>query len=386
MFSPPAQLTRLFVGMDVHKDNHAAVAANCFGEKIWQEELGNSPADFKKLICRVRLLSVERGLSPVFGLEDTSGSGHFLARHLFASGLEVKTVNPVLVKNLRQYETHPEKSDLADALGVAKVLIEKIDTLPAFSITETTELARDLHALVKDRETIVREQTRLKNQLHKALHTAYGSPYKTMFKNIFAKKALLFWINFPSAKNIFSTKKHIGKPNWIIQAKKEELPATTVPLEHQIQRKAKRLLAIWDELNEIEKETKELVEQTGQQLNTLRGCGTTLSATVLSETKDIARFATPAKFAKYAGIAPKRYESGKKKRCVKTKSGNRRLHKAIYQIALTQISNQGLPKAKDYFKKKVAEGKSKKHALVCLMRQISDIIYSMLKNKRAYYP
>ena len=188
MFAQPAQLTRLFVGMDVHKDNHAAVATNCFGEKIWQEELGNSPADFKKLVVHIRLLSIERNLSPVFGLEDTSGSGNFLARHLFASGLEVKTVNPVLVKTLRKYETHPEKSDLTDALGVAKVLIEKIDTLPAFSITETTELARDLHALVKDRDTVVKEQTRLKNQLHKALHAAYGSPYKEVFKNIFAKK------------------------------------------------------------------------------------------------------------------------------------------------------------------------------------------------------
>ena len=386
MFSPPAQLTRLFVGMDVHKDNHAAVAANCFGEKIWQEELGNSPADFKKLVGRVRLLSAERGLSPVFGLEDTSGSGNLLARHLFASGLEVKIVNPVLVKTLRKYETHPEKSDLQDALGVAKVLIEKIDTLPVFSITETSELARDLHALVKDRETIVREQTRLKNQLHNALHHSYGSPYKTVFKNIFAKKALEFWVELPSAKSLFATKKHIEKPDWIRQTKKEELPSTTVHLEHQVQRKARRLISIWNELNEIDKELKELVEQTGQKLNTLRGCGTVLSAAVLSEVKDIARFSTPAKFAKYAGIAPKRYESGKKKKCVKTKSGNRRLHKAFYQIALTQISNQGLPKAKEYFKKKVEEGKSKKHALVCLMRQISDIIYSMLKNKRAYYP
>lgn len=386
MFSQPVQLTRLFVGMDVHKDNHAAVATNCFGEKIWQVELGNNPSDFKNLIGHVRLLSTERGLNPVFGLEDTSGSGNFLARHLFASGLEVKIVNPVLIKTLRKYETHPEKSDLQDAYGVAKVLIEKIDTLPAFSITETTELARDLHALVKDRDTIVKEQTRLKNQLHKALHASYGSPYKTMFKNIFAKKALEFWIKFPSAGSLFSTKKRTEKPDWITGAKKEELPFTTLPLQHQVQRKARRLISIWDELNEIDKELKTLVEQTGQKLNTLRGCGTVLSAAVLSEVKDITRFSSPAKFAKYAGIAPKRYESGKKKRCVKTKSGNRRLHKAIYQIALTQISNQGLPKAKDYFKKKVEEGKSKKHALVCLMRQISDIIYSMLKNKRAYYP
>ena len=39
-----------------------------------------------------------------------------------------------------------------------------------------------------------------------------------------------------------------------------------------------------------------------------------------------------------------------------------------------------------FLEKKVSEGKSKKHALTCLKRQIIDIIWSMLKEKRAYYP
>jgi len=78
--------------------------------------------------------------------------------------------------------------------------------------------------------------------------------------------------------------------------------------------------------------------------------------------------------------------SGKRKRHIKTRSGNRRLNRALYQIVLTQISNQGIEKARTYFQKKVDEGKSKKHALTCLKRQIINIIWSMLKEKRAYYP
>lgn len=380
------QLDHLFVGMDVHKDNHAAVAVNCFGTPLLEQELGNEIRDFSSLITRVQAIAKERKLNPVFGLEDTSGSGEFLARFLFNQGYEVKTINPILVKRERDYETHPEKSDLADALGVAKVLIQRIDSVPNYSITETTEISRDLRALTKDRETIVLEQTRLKNQLHGLLHHSYGSMYKSLFRDVFSQKALLFWQGLPSAQILKSTRKrNMVKPDWISQYTADELPQTSKTQANQIRRKVKRLLAIREELSEIEKELNELVRQTGQKLDTLPGCGPTLSAVVLAEVKDISRFSSPAELAKYAGCSPRKLESGKRKRHIKTRSGNRRLNKALYQIALTQISNQGIAKAKAYFQKKVDEGKSKKHALTCLKRQIVDIVWSMLKEKRAYY-
>jgi transposase len=93
--------------------------------------------------------------------------------------MEVRTINPVLVKREREYETHPEKSDLADALWVAKVLIQRIDSVPTFSITEATEISRDIRALTKDRQTIVLEQTRLKNQLHGLLEACLDLPEAT---------------------------------------------------------------------------------------------------------------------------------------------------------------------------------------------------------------
>lgn len=383
----PSQLDRLFVGMDIHKDNHAAVAVNCFGASLLEQELGNEVKDFQVLVSRIQALAKERNLVPIFGLEDTSGSGEFLARFLLQSGFEVKTINPVLVKRERDYETHPEKSDLTDALGVAKVLIQRIDSVPSFSVTETTEIARDIRALTKDRDTVVLEQTRLKNQLHALLHHSFGSQYKALFRDVFSKKALLFWKDFPGAQTCKqSRKRNLAKPEWIMNMNASELPLASQTQKNQIRRKVMRLLAIRDELNEIEKELKVLVGETGQQLHTLPGCGPVLSAVVLAEVKDINRFRTSAALAKYAGCAPRKLESGKKKRHVKTRSGNRKLNKAIYQIALTQISNQGIPKAKAYFQKKVQEGKSKKHALTCLKRQIIDIVWSMLKEKRAYYP
>jgi len=74
--------------------------------------------------------------------------------------------------------------------------------------------------------------------------------------------------------------------------------------------------------------------------------------------------------------------SGKKKRHLRDMRNNRQLNTAMFLAALNQLRwNQ---KAKAYFQKKVAEGKTKKHALRCLMRIYANIIYGMLKSGEPY--
>ena len=155
-------------------------------------------------------------------------------------------------------------------------------------------------------------------------------------------------------------------------------------LKNQIKRKVKRLLAIQEEVKEIEHELASLTERTGQRLNTLNGSGTVLSSQVLAEIRNINRFHSPDALAKYAGLAPRERSSGKTVRHVKTKSGNRRLNTAIHRIALSQISRSGNAEAKAYFQRKVSEGKTKAQALCCLKRRLVNIIFMMLKHKQAY--
>ena len=106
-------------------------------------------------------------------------------------------IAPVLVDRERQYETHPEKSDSLDALGVAKVLIQRIDRLPNYSISKNDEISKNIKELTLDREFLVKEQGRLKNQLHRLLHKAHNSEYRTKFKDPFSLKALKYWRGHP---------------------------------------------------------------------------------------------------------------------------------------------------------------------------------------------
>lgn len=357
----------LYVGVDVHKDNHAACITDCFLRTLAEKEIKNEKEDFAVLSSLVCQISKERRIKPVFGLEDGYGNGLFLATYLAKQGYQIKVVNPVLVDRERRRTTHREKSDLLDAKGVAKVLIhEGIDRLPDYSIAGSYKTAKELREIANDREFLIKEQTRLKNQLHRLLHRSYGSSYRQYFKTeIGSKKVLEFFMAHPHPKN----------GPLVLE---EEITA------NQIRRKTKRLLAILKEVKEVEEEIKALLDKSKQKLSSMNGCGPVVTALILAEVKDIKRFKSPSAFAKYAGLCPKEKSSGKRRRHLVSNSGNRRLNKAFYRIALTQIGNHGNQYAKAYFAKKIKEGKTKTRALICLKRRLADIVYIMLKTNKPY--
>lgn len=356
----------LSIGVDVHKDTHAAVATTCLGETLFKKVISNSQEDFGNLVAAAKQVSADYSLVPVFGLEDSYGNGSRLARYLAGQGLLVKMVSPVLTDQFRRYETHPEKNDLKDALAAAKVLIQRIDTLPSYTITKQDELANEIKELSLDREFLVKEQTRLKNQLHRLLHKAWNGQYREKFRDPFSVKALRYWRARPLPKDT------------------SDIPGEPAILKNQIRRKVKRLVDIRQETRELETELATLIERSGQKITTLNGCGTALAAKVMAEIKDVKRFHSPSALAKYAGLCPREKSSGNTFRHVKTKSGNRKLNEAIHRIALSQISRSGNQEAKTYFQRKLSEGKTKSQALCCLKRRLVDIIYMMLKYQRPY--
>jgi transposase len=344
----------MFVGIDVHKDTHTAVGISPYGEKLFEITVGNYKNDFETLDLKVKEHSSV--LSPYIGLEDVRGYGERLAGYLYEK-YPVYHVPSILVDRARQNATHPEKSDSLDALGVAKVMIQSIDTLLPYTISKESEKAKQLKEISIDREDLVLERTRLKNQAHTLLYRIYNTEYETRFKDPFSLKALRFWRN---AK-----------------------PKCDPYLLKTMKRKVKRLLDIHVEVAELEKDMTKLLEKN-YTIQTASGCGVVLASTIVGEIGDVNRFTSPGALSKYAGCSPRERSSGKKVRHVKSRSGNRRLNCAFHRMALSQISRMGNDRAKQYFKRKISEGKSKSQALVCLRRQMVNIIWMMLKHKTTY--
>jgi transposase len=345
----------LFVGIDVHKETHTAVGVSPFGEKLFETKIGNHPRDFESLATKVE--KFKGSLSPYFGLEDCHGYGERLAEYLVAK-YPVIHVPSVMVDRLRQKATHPEKTDSLDAYGVAKVMMNDMDSLPRYTLTEELKRAKQIREISLDREYLVLERSRLKNHLHALLYRIWNHDYQDVFNDPFTLKALRHWM----------------------RARPECDPF----LLRTMKRKVKRLIDLHYEINELEKETAVLLDEGGYTLQTASGCGTAISAAIIGEVGDISRFKSPAALAKYAGCSPRECSSGKTRRHRKTWAGNRRLNCAFHRMALSQISRMGNEKARTYFARKVSEGKSKSQALVCLRRQMINIVWCMLKHKTVY--
>jgi transposase len=350
----------LFVGIDVHKDSHTAVGLNPFGEKVFEMMISNEAKDFISLVEKTRVEAEKLGLMPSFGLEDIHSWGERLSSFLVEERLPVRAVAPVLVDHRRSKMTHPEKSDSLDAQGVAEVMIQRIDTLPVYKLTEEAQKAKQIRELSLEREWLVKERARLKNQLHILLHRIYNSSYREKFKDPFSLKALRRWKRSAS-KNMNNI------------------------LVCRMKRNVRRLLDLREEIQEIEGELETMMQGNGYTIATASGCGTVIAAELIGEIGDINRFHSPGALAKYAGCAPREYSSGKTIRWRKTRSGNRRLNRAFHRMALSQISRSGNDAAREYFKRKISEGKTKAQALVCLRRQLVNIVWMMLKHKIEYH-
>ncbi len=345
----------LFVGIDVHKDTHTAVGISPYGEKLFEITVGNYKQDFENLVEKVKEHSGV--LSPYIGLEDVRGYGERLSEYLYQK-YPVYHVPSILVDRARQNATHPEKSDSLDALGVAKVMIQSIDRLLPYTISEESKKAKQLKEISIDREDLVLERTKLKNQVHTLLYRIYNTEYIKVYKDPFSLKALKHWRN--------------AKPQcdpFLLKAMK---------------RKVRRLLDIHVEVSDLEKDMQILLDTGGYTIQTASGCGLVLASTIIGEIGDINRFTSPGALSKYAGCSPRERSSGKKVRHVKSRSGNRRLNCAFHRMALSQISRMGNDRARAYFKRKISEGKSKSQALVCLRRQMVNIIWMMMKHKTMY--
>lgn len=389
------------VGIDPHKKAHAICVLNKMGKPMKEFEIGNSYTDYQKL---GKELSNEANQT-IVGLEDTEQYGLNLAVYLTKLGIPVKVINPVYTKRERFYSPEISKDDKRDAQLTASVLWREFakDNLPNFTNSQQANFSRDLKGLVGDYRSLVHSQTRLKNQLHQLLNMAYGNCYEEFFSSCFSLTALAFFAKFPSldsflrARNekwekIVASASHYRLNNQLERIKnlKSRLTKETMAtLEvstitaQRLTRKIIELQFIQNQAKEVKEELAEMMSnnQQAQALMKLNGVGLIIASIILSEIKDINRFAQDAKLASYAGCAPRKYGSGGKYKYYSNKRGNRKLNWAIHRMTLSQLGNRGNKTTKDYYQKKLKMRKTKKQAFTACKRQLIKVIYQTLKKE-----
>jgi transposase len=136
------------------------------------------------------------------------------------------------------------------------------------------------------------------------------------------------------------------------------------------------LVAVEKKLKVVTRELKTMIAAAGSMLTDLPGVGDIVAARVLAEVGDVTRFADRNRFASWTGTAPLEASSGEQIRHRLSRAGNRRMNHMLHIAATTQIRLD--TPARAYYRRKLAEGKTRMEAMRCLKRRISDAVYRQL--------
>src|SRR5215211_2463643 len=142
----------MFVGIDVHKHQHAAALIDDRGGEIATLIVANGPDGYRRLLDWLGEQGAEQA---VIGVESPGSYGRRLVGALAAAGHEVLHV-PAWRTHRERHRQGPGKTDPGDALAIADVVRRKRGELgPAME----PELVRALSMLELQRRRFVRDRT-----------------------------------------------------------------------------------------------------------------------------------------------------------------------------------------------------------------------------------
>ncbi|MGE5604199.1 MAG: IS110 family transposase [Bacteroidota bacterium] len=397
------KMKHVYVGVDSHKETHCAVILNCFYEKLGEITFQNAPGAFPEFISSIQKFK-PKGTSFIFGLEDISAYGRSLTVFLTKRKYQVKHVNAALVASERKSQNILHKTDQVDAECAARVLLNRFDQLPN---ADPQDKFWVLANLVARRRSIMKMNIMLKNHLHSFLIGHYPS-YGKFFTNTCCNTGLVFFEKYPSPAKLQDVTapelaelleetscKFFGlaKARQILDCIKRDGDTGT---EYQ----EARDMAIKSTINQINNNLKELesidtileefIDKFDYKLTSMRGIDTVTAAYLIAEIGDIKRFATPAKLARYCGVAPVTYSSGQTNIQYANQRGNRTLNSIFYHLAVIVTMTNGKnnkmnnPFFYEYYHKKLQEGKTKGQALKCVQRRLVNIIWRLMYYNQEY--
>jgi transposase len=340
---------KVLIGVDPHKASVAIAAVDeATGELLERAAFPQDSAGLRRLERWARRFTERR-----WAVENAGGLGRHLAVRLAAAGESVVDVPPKLSARVRVLSSgNARKNDGLDALATA-LAASRNERLAPVDPEAASEVLR---LLSERREDLVAERTRALNRLHALLRDLRPGG---VAGKLSADRA---------ARILRGIRPRCGPSARLRRGLASEVLRDVRTLDRKIA-----------DLNErIEAE----LEASGTTLPEIYGVGPILAATIIGAVGDVARFPTKAHFASYSGTAPLEASSGEVVRHRLSLAGNRKLNYALHMVATCQARSDARGGA--YYRKKIAEGKSRKEALRCLKRRISDAVFrSLLADSRA---
>lgn len=329
----------VFVGIDVHKKTYA-VAAVCEGTVIKTFTL---PADYQALEKSLTTLFPKARLRIAY---EAGFAGFGLSRFLESQGLECIVVDPA---SILVQANNLVKTDRRDARAIAQQLAAGMLT-GVYRPTVEQELDR---ALMRYRETLVRDRTRIANRIKSKLFQ-FGFPVEDR----------------PLCKRILR------------DIRAQQMPAKLRLILERLIRQYERLSL---EIKEVESELEtQAIEDEKREtiLRSVPGIGKVTSRVIVNELIDFDRFANNKKLAAFCGLTPREHSSGEHiRKGGITKQGSPILRRCLVEASWVAIRKD--PSLKRRYEE-LKKGRGGRKAIIAVARTLIIRARTCLLNNQEY--
>jgi transposase len=330
------------IGIDPHKRSHTAVAVDDEENEVARTRVIAGPNQLAELNGFAASIEGECR----WAIEAATGVGLLLAQQFTRAGIEIVDVPPTLAARVRLLASgRTSKTDRNDAHSIAVAAIRH----PRLRAVSVEDHVAQLRLLVDRHMQLTGSRTQLATRLHALFREVLPGGARTGLKAHMARD-LLDGLDISHPADALRRDLAL------------ELIADMERLDAQIKTSVARMS------HEVNASNTTLLE--------IMGCGPITAALILSRVRTIDRFPNRDHFASYNGTAPLEASSGDRRRHRLNPKGNRTLNRALHVIAVCQVRHPG--PGRDYYDRKLAEGKTKKEALRALKRQVSNVVWRHL--------
>ncbi|WP_185732292.1 IS110 family transposase [Burkholderia sp. Bp8963] len=384
----------VFVGVDVGKGHHHAVALDRNGKRLYNKALPNDEVKLRSLIAELKTHG-----RLLFVVDQPSTIGALPVAIARAEGVLVAYLPGLAMRRIADLHAGEAKTDARDAAIIAEAARSMPHTLRSLRLAD--EQLAELTMLCGFDDDLAAQVTQTSNRIRGLLTQIHPALERVLGPRLDHPAVLDLLERYPSPAALATTSEktlanrlvklapRMGKSlaTEIVQALSEQ--AVIVPGTQAativMPRLAQQLAALRKQRDEVAAEVERLVlaHPLWPVLTSMPGVGVRTAARLLTEVAHKA-FASAAHLAAYAGLAPVTRRSGSSIRGEHpSRRGNKVLKRALFLSAFAALRD---PVSRAYYSRKIQQGKRHNQALIALARRRCDVLFAMLRDGTIYQP
>ena len=382
----------VFVGLDVGKGEHHAVALSRAGGRLFDKALPNDETKLRAVLTQL----AQHG-QVLLVVDQPATIGALPVAVAQAEGVLVGYLPGLAMRRVADLHPGEAKTDARDAAIIAETARTMPHTLRSIQIAD--EHVAELTMLCGFDDDLAGQIVQVSNRIRGLLTQIHPALERVVGPRLDHPAVLDLLQHYPSPAAMRAAgEKRLGTRLLKNAPRKGRVWAAeiTAALAEQIvvvtgtnaaalvlPRLAAQLAGLRRQRDEIAIEVEKIVDTHPLQpvLTSMPGVGVRTAARLLTEVTTKS-FPTAGHLAAYVGLAPVTRRSGSSIRGEHpSRRGNKILKRTMFLSAFAALRD---PESRAYYNRKIAQGKRHNQALIALARRRSDVLFAMLRDGTLY--